>query len=215
MTPHFTCSNTKLIVDKEMKKAFDEALAFLLQNSVHTTQKMKAGKKSLKIASLTFPRTVANLDFDYLSGQKAYYFSITCSSGEFESYISDVAPPYPSNKPPDLRHDFSMSTLMETRGVFSWLVGIIYLSTAQNMERDINHIQNCLNEHYIPKIENFLTFSPSLIDDIIENPDFYSFPAPLMAFTMRINSIRAEDLKVSLGKKILKNSIFDKNILGL
>ena len=104
---------------------------------------------------------------------------------------------------------------METRGVFSRSDGKIYLSTAQNMERDINHIQNCLNEHYIPKIETFLTCSPSLIDDIIENPDFYSFPAPLMAFTMRINSIRAEDLKVSLGKKILKNSIFDKNILGL
>lgn len=48
MTPHFTCSNTKLIVDKEMKKAFDEALAFLLQNSIHTTQKMKAGKKPSK-----------------------------------------------------------------------------------------------------------------------------------------------------------------------
>ena len=50
---------------------------------------------------------------------------------------------------------------------------------------------------------------------IKEGPESSGFLAPLMAFTMRINSIRAEDLKVSLGKKILKNSIFDKNILGL
>ena len=200
---------------KEIKKIFDDALAILLQNSIHTTQKMRAGKKSLKISSLNFPKTVAELSFDYLSGQKAYYFSIACSSGEFENFISEIAPPYASNRPPDLKHDFSMNTLMETRGFFSRSDGKIHLSEVESVERVMIHIQSCLNEHYMSKIENFLTFSPSLINVIADNPDFYSFPAPLIAFTMQINSINPEDLKVALGKKILKNNTFDKNILGL
>ena len=216
MMPHSMYLNTiRLIMIKDDKKLFDEALATLLQNDIYSTQKLKASKKLLKFTSENFSRTVASIGFDYLSGQKAYYFAIVCSSGEFSDYISKINPPYISNNPPDFGYDFSMSSLMENRGIFSRTDGKIYLTEVQDINKTIMHIGHCLNEYYIPKVENFLTFRPPLIKDIVENPNFYSYPAPLIAFVMQKNSIKPEDLKFSFGKKIIKNSTFDKSILGI
>ncbi|THJ30093.1 hypothetical protein E8K88_17840 [Lampropedia aestuarii] len=198
---------------KEAKKNFDEALAGILKNGIRATQQIKANKKSLKLKSNEYQETFGEISFDYLSSQKSYYFSIACVSGEFSDFLSKIAPPYQSNRPPDLGHDFSMNTLMEDRGVFSRSNGKINLLDVTNLNEMMLHIESCLNDYYIPKVENFLTFSSSLIEDVAKNPDFYSYPIPLIVFVMKKNSIKFKELQTPMNKKLFKNSLFDKSLL--
>lgn len=199
---------------KEIKLAFDKSLSKMLDGIALGNERIKATKKRLKILSKLNSRNFAELEFDYLGDQKAYYLSITGWSADVAEYIKQVQPPYPSNVPAGFDHHFFMSTLMERRGVFSRVDGKIHLSDIRSVDEVMMHIERCIKDNYIPKIENFLEASPALIENVVENPDFYSYPIPLISMALKRNSMNFEELKLSLGRMLVKNPAFDKALLA-
>ena len=201
-------------MNKEIKLKFDEQLSKILSEIEKKFDHLKVRKKGVRITSESDKNNYGELKFDFLGGQKAYYFAMTGWSADFDGYIADVRPPYGSNHPDDFDHHFFMSTIMEDRGIFSRSDGKIYLP---NKEDDIfeicSHIKNCLNDVYIPWLIRFVKFSPELIESIVRRPDFYSYPSPLIAYLLKKNEMKYGDLGFKLGKGIIKNKDFDLKIL--
>jgi hypothetical protein len=201
---------------KEIKKIFDDRLANLLLNDIESKNNIKATKKSIKFTSSKYDGTNGEILFDYLAGSKAYYFGMMFSSLEFPRFLKEFPPPYASNHPSDLGYDFSMNTLMEKRGEFARQDGKILL--ANNLEQisnSIEHIKICLNNFYIPMAERFTDFSPELINDIVKNPSYYSYPLPLIVFCLKNNSLGRDMINEvgNLGKEIIKNKAFDQTLI--
>lgn len=202
-------------MDKEIKSAFDAALYKVLSEVRCESVVIKASKKGLKINSFFDKENFGELKFDFLAGQKAYYFGMTGWSMAFGEFVADVAPPYGSNHPEGFDHHFFMSTIMENRGLYSRGDGKIYLPEKVGTISEIcSHIENCLNEFYVPWLRSFVNFSPDLIGRVIQRPEFYSFPAPLIAFVLKVNNLHWEDVKVDLSRGVLRNKAFDTRLIG-
>jgi len=202
-------------MSNDAKKIFGDLLAEMLSKRVTSRLKIKSTKDTIKVFSDRWKKTLGHLEFVYLGGQKAYYLAISATSDEFSEFISNMNPPYKSNKPDGFNHHFSMSTLMENRGVFSRSGGTIYLpSKPEHISETISHIENVLNSTYIPLLERFVRFSPELVGDILANPDYYSYPIPLVVFALKANSLHSDFIKTNINRKAIKNSEFDKKILN-
>jgi hypothetical protein len=203
-------------MSKEIKLKFDTDLAKMLSDLAQMIVEVKATKKALKITSETIPGNLGEIEFDYLGDQKAYYFGVFAWSEDFSRFIEKPSPPYESNIPEGFEYQFSMNTLMEDRGVYSRSNGKLLLpDNTQGIEENIAHIRKCIGDFYIPWVQRFVSISPNLIDDIIKNPRFYSYPAPLIAYAMKHNSMRVEDINIMPGKSIIKNKEFDEKLLSL
>ena len=108
-----------------------------------------------------------------------------------------------------------MVTMMENRGVYSRSDGKIDLPIRlDQIDEIIVHIQDTLNDFYLPWLERFINFSPDLIDDIVKRPDYYSYPVPLISFILKKNKMKFQDLTIQFGKTVMKNKIFDTELLN-
>ena len=134
---------------------------------------------------------------------------------EFSEYLKTIAPPYKSNVPEGFDHHFGMSTIMEKRGVYSRSDGTISLPIRlDQIDEIIAHIQGILNDFYLPWLDRFINFSPDLIDDIVKRPDYYSYPVPLISFILKKNKMKFQDLTIQIGKTVMKNKLFDAELLN-
>jgi hypothetical protein len=141
---------------------------------------------------------------------------MTAWSPEFSDFLKEIDPPYSSNVPAGFDHHFFMSTIMENRGVYSRSDGKIILpKNEDDLNKIISHIGSCLNDFYIPWMENFTGFSVGLIDKILNNPEFYSYPVPLIEYICRENFISFESMGVQLRKGVVKNKKYDEELLGI
>ena len=202
-------------MNKEIKLAFDNSISLMLSEGVKSSGKIKAYKKSLKLTSPECSGNRGELIFDYLGGQKAYYFGMIGWSLEFSEYVKVINPPYKSNTPRGTDHHFSMVTMMENRGVYSRSDGKIDLPIRlDQIDEIIVHIQDTLNDFYLPWLERFINFSPDLIDDIVKHPDYYSYPVPLISFILKKNEMKFQDLTIKIGKTVMKNRVFDEGVLN-
>ena len=201
-------------MNKEIKLAFDDSLALMLSDGMKSSGKIKGYKKSLKLTALENNGNRGEVGFDYLGGQKAYYFVMFGWSLEFSEYLKTIAPPYKSNVPEGFDHHFGMSTIMENRGVYSRSDGTISLPIRlDQIDEIIAHIQVTLNDFYLPWLDRFINFSPDLIDDIVKRPGYYSYPVPLISFILKKNKMKFQDLTIQIGKTVMKNKIFDTELL--
>ena len=202
-------------MNKEIKLAFDNSISLMLSEGVKSSGKIKAYKKSLKLTSPECSGNRGELIFDYLGGQKAYYFGMIGWSLEFSEYVKLINPPYKSNTPRGTGNHFSMVTMMENRGVYSRSDGKIDLPIRlDQIDEIIVHIQGTLNDFYLPWLGRFINFSPDLIDDIVKHPDYYSYPVPLISFILKKNEMKFQDLTIKIGKTVMKNRVFDEGVLN-
>ena len=201
-------------MSSEMKAPFDAALANMLSNLTLASGHWKLGKNAAKVVAESNKLNKGELKFDYLGAQKAYCFAMTGWSSEFTDYIAQIQPPYRSNHPDGFDHHFFMSTLMEVRGEYSRSDGKMALPRdKQHVEEISQHIQICLQNAYLPWLSNFVHFAPELIKRVLERPDFYSYPAPLIAFILKKNGMRWDGLNLQAGKAVIKNRTFDFDVL--
>ena len=202
-------------MNKEIKLAFDNSISLMLSEGVKSSGKIKAYKKSLKLTSPEYSGNRGEVIFDYLGGQKAYYFGMIGWSLEFSEYVKVINPPYKSNTPRGTDHHFSMVTMMENRGVYSRSDGKIDLPIRlDQIDEIIAHIQGTLNDFFLPWLDRFINFSPDLIDDIVKHPDYYSYPVPLISFILKKNKMKFQDLTIQVGKTVMKNKLFDAELLN-
>ena len=202
-------------MNKEIKLAFDNSISLMLSEGVKSSVKIKAYKKSLKLTSPEYSGNRGEVIFDYLGGQKAYYFGMIGWSLEFSEYVKVVNPPYKSNTHRGTGSHFSMVTMMENRGVYSRSDGTISLPIRfDQIDEIIAHIQGTLNDFYLPWLDRFINFSPDLIDDIVKRPGYYSYPVPLISFILKKNKMKFQDLTIQIGKTVMKNRVFDEGVLN-
>ena len=108
-----------------------------------------------------------------------------------------------------------MVTMMENRGVYSRSDGTISLPIRlDQIDEVIAHIQGTLNDCYLPWLERFINFSPDLIEDIVKRPVYYSYPVPLISFILKKNKMKFQDLTIQIGKTVMKNKLFDAELLN-
>ena len=170
-------------MNKEIKLKFDEQLSKILSEIEKKFDHLKVRKKGVRITSESDKNNYGKLKFDFLGGQKAYYFAMTGWSADFDGYIADVTPPYGSNHPDDFDHHFFMSTIMEDRGIFSRSDGKIYLP---NKEDDIfeicSHIKNCLNDVYIPWYIMTSRENNKQTMEFFEKNNYFNYPKDKIKF---------------------------------
>lgn len=199
----------------EMKKLLDQRLSGILKNSIHSKSNLKALKKSVKLQSKIFPNSNGEIYIDFLGDAKEYCLGMSFMSGEFDSFIENLSIPYRSNRPSGSGSHFALITYSENRGIFSRSSGTIRLPTTEDeLEATVAHISRAINESYIIMADRFLHFAPELIDDIISNPNFYSYPYLLILFTAKINGIGLDTIMNPriTNKRLLGNASFDKKI---
>jgi hypothetical protein len=199
---------------KEIKIAFDRKLSEMLAKIAHKNSQIKALKKKIKITSTSNKENFGEIEFDFLGDQRAYYFSMTGWSADFSNFLEMINPPYDSNVPIGFSHQFFMSTLMEERGVYSRSSGKVFLPQhEEKIPELIDNIEICLTNFYIPWIQEFLDASLGIVRKIAECPEFYSYPAPIISYVLNKNSVAWGDLKIPLGKNVIKNKNFDNKLL--
>lgn len=200
-------------MSKEIKKIFDAEIEKILKN-LNIPSKTRVFKKSVKLNSLS-TKNSAEISFDFLAGQKAYYFNLTGYSDEFSEYIEKIKPPYKSNTLDDFDHHFNMSTLQEKSNSHSNQVGKIYL-TSSNLELNsqLDNLSKSLTDFYIPWLIEFLDFRVELIYKILQRPDFYSYPIPMVSYILKKQGVKLSDLNLEVSKKIIKNKEFDNNLMA-
>lgn len=199
-------------MSKEIKKTFDAEIEKILKN-LNISSKSRVFKKSIKLNSL-LTKNSAEISFDFLAAQKAYYFNLTGYSDEFSEYIEKIKPPYNSNTLDGFEHHFNMSTLQEKSHSYSNQVGKIYL-TSNHLEFNyqLDNLSKALAGFYIPWLIEFLDFKVELIYKILQRPDFYSYPIPMVVYILKKQGVKLSDLNLEIGKKIIKNKEFDNNLM--
>lgn len=199
-------------MSKEIKKTFDAEIEKILKN-LNISSKSRVFKKSIKLNSL-LTKNSAEISFDFLAAQKAYYFNLTGYSDEFSEYIEKIKPPYNSNTLDGFEHHFNMSTLQEKSHSHSNQVGKIYL-TSNHLEFNyqLDNLSKALAGFYIPWLIEFLDFKVELIYKILQRPDFYSYPIPMVVYILKKQGVKLSDLNLEISKKIIKNKEFDNNLM--
>lgn len=201
-------------MDKEIKKLFETELSSLLKK-LNIPARTRSLKKSIKFESLS-TENKAELAFSYLGSQKAYYIELTGYSGEFSYYIQKIVPPYKSNMVDGFSAHFYMTTLQEKSHSHAQQLSKIYLPHSDHvLDLCINQISDALNGFYIPYLMAFVDFNPSLIHYIVQRPDFYSYPIPMIAYVLEFNGLKWSDLNLPIGKKIIRDREFDEALLQI
>ncbi|WP_322071855.1 hypothetical protein [Paraburkholderia bannensis] len=158
---------------------------------------------------------VGRIGFRFLSNANGYILSASADSQEFQDFFRSMEPPYRPNIPTGLV--FAMNTSMETEKLFSPNQG-----GAVTLPRDESEIeQTCqwicgkVKEIYLPRVLRVLNNSPKLIDDVIANPDYYSYPMLTVVFSALNGGAGFGGLNIDyiLGRKFSKNKNYDSDLL--
>ncbi|CAI8695426.1 hypothetical protein BTK96_000341 [Burkholderia pyrrocinia] len=196
----------------ELKGIFEKRLRETLRENVSGS-----GVKVSRGEILVGREGVGNgrIGFRFLKNANGYILSAAADSPDLQSFYKNSNPPYKPKIPTGLV--LAMNTSMEEVKSFSPNVG-----GAVDLPRDEMEIESAcrwmcerVENIYLPRVINVIEIKPGLIRDVLDNPNYYSYPFLTIVFAARRCGLGLDGLDVDylLGKKVSGNKSFDENIL--
>jgi len=165
---------------------------------------LKASKN--KLALYISKEKLGDIYVQHLKKADGYYAGMEIFTCEAFTFCKDQAPPYESRL---LNASFlSKSSLSEDKKEFGdELGGIIRTPAPNEVSATVSKITERLTKTYLTKAENCILGTPSLIDDVLTEPDNYAFPFLTILFA-------AQKHELSLNSQVLKKAFATKSIFG-
>ncbi|WP_256978276.1 hypothetical protein [Burkholderia sp. HI2500] len=155
------------------------------------------------------------IGFRFLRNANGYILSAAADSPSLQDFYASRNPPYRPKIPTGLV--MAMNTSMETVKSFSPNVG-----GAIDLPRDEVEVESACRwicekvaSIYLPRVINVVEVNSGLVRDVMENPNYYSYPFLTIVFAAKRNGIGRNELDTDflLGKKVSGNKSFDGEIL--
>ena len=201
--------NLKLDFEKQLK----EELTILL--SSYKNINISSNEIEIKIKKTKNNSAQGFIALDYLVNAKGYALVMSVDSPEFQNFIKEVNPPYKSNLLTE--HTLAMTSSGEKNKTFSPTIGgaVALPRTPDKIEETCQWICERITSIYLPRLFHLINFESELIQDILENPDHYSYPFPLILYAVRKNNLSINDVDEHLlfSKKISKNKSYDRSLV--
>lgn len=181
---------------KELRNEFEQRFNIYLKNTFAGQKNVKVGKNKVTIKK---DKSTACIDFTYLNNLHAYGTIIVVKSPIMKSELDTFCPPYKSNLPND-EYIYCMSTMGEKDGC------PLLPSTEDGIDKTCKLLLDRLKYAQLPAIVNLLDVNKDLVEDIINNPKYYSYPFLLILLAINKNGISKDDIDSDI--------LFDEKILG-
>jgi len=193
----------------ETRKELEKELSIELKNITSSCFDLKASKN--KLGLFIAKEKHGEVYIQHLSKADGYYAGVELFKCEAMDFCINQSPPYASQL---LNSSFlSKSSLSEPDKKFGDEIGgIIRIPAPQDVKATAKKIQQRLVEFYLSDVENCISGSLSLIDDILAAPDNYAFPFLAALFCAQKNGLNSNSdtfQKVLSSKKIFGNRQFD------
>jgi hypothetical protein len=197
----------------DVKKAFEKRLQEVLKYNIELD-----GVKFLRneIAIKKNCDSVGRIGFRFLSNANGYILAASADSADLQNFFKEMRPPYKPNVATGLA--FAMNTSMEIDKVFSLNQGgaIALPQDEAEIESVCQWICGKVKDVYLPRVLRVLEADPCLVDDVLENPDYYSYPFLTIIFVVIRGNLNVSGLNFDymLGKKFSKSKNFDIELLN-
>lgn len=196
----------------ELKKKFEKRLQEVIKENIR-----EGGVKVSRGEVIVDRESVGNgrIGFRFLRNASGYILSAAADSPRLQGFYVSSNPPYKPKIPTGLV--MAMNTSMETVKSFSRNVG-----GAVDLPRDEAEIESTCRwicervaGIYLPRVINVIEVNSGLIRDVMDNPNYYSYPFLTIAFAAKENGISLGELDIDylLGKKISGNRSFDQDVI--
>ena len=196
----------------EIKLEFEKSLQQHLTSALDAYKQIKVNKNEIKLKKTRDNAAEAVIGFDYLSNARGYVLYMSVSTPEFQDFIKEISPPYASSILTD--NTLAMTSSGEKNKTFSPIIGgaVPLPVSVEKVEGTCQWIAEKILSIYLPRVLNLINFTPKLIDDVIANPDHYSYPFLLILYTLKKNNLKTDDVDSNLlfSKSVSKNKNFDK-----
>lgn len=202
-------------MSKENRIHFEEALQKELKYIECKALVVTVVKRGLKFRFEK--KLVAELHFQYLMKAHAFTLLGWVFGGPVFDAMSKIDMPYKSNLGSDACFSFTTSGRQDKKFSPS-IYGEIAVPRPEHANDVCKHIRRALEQYYIPLIVGCILPGERTISDVIDSPRDYSYPAAFIHCAIACNpSIVKDDVKETLrsNKKIIKNKIFDYELLGI
>ncbi|NIE63555.1 hypothetical protein [Burkholderia sp. Ax-1719] len=196
----------------DVKKTFEKRLQEVLKSNIDLD-----GVKFLRneITVKKSEDAVGRIGFRFLSNANGYILAASADSADLQSFFSEIKPPYKPNIATGLA--FAMNTSMEIDKLFSPNQGgaIALPRNEVEIESVCQWICGKVKDVYLPRVLRVLEADPRLVDDVLANPDYYSYPVLTIIFAVYKNNLNTDGLNFDymLGKKVSKNKNYDAELL--
>lgn len=197
-------------MSEELKIVFHESLLASLSNVNSQLVMLKKVKSGFKISSLTSKKQVGEIYFEYLRNAGGVYVGCHVDGGRMHEALAQVCVGWKSN----LLNSSCLyfNSLSEKRHEFSGSVGgVVTLYSGMDVQKTTQEIANRVMQFHLKKIENLVSVSPALIDDVQQNPDHYSHPIAIAAICCQSLAIPDRDAII---EKMVADKRFGKVALG-
>ncbi|NWB96082.1 hypothetical protein HX882_09295 [Pseudomonas gingeri] len=193
----------------ETREKLEKELSLELKSITSSCFDLKASKNKLSL--LIAKEKQGEIYIQHLSKADGYYAGVELFKCEAMDFCISQSPPYPSQL---LNSSFfSKSSLSEPDKKFGDEIGgIIRTPAPQDVKSTAKKIQQRLIKFYLSDVENCISGTLPLIDDILTAPDNYAFPFLTALFCVHKNGLNSNsDLfqKILSSKKIFGNKQFD------
>ncbi|MCA8235617.1 hypothetical protein [Burkholderia cenocepacia] len=196
----------------ELKKIFEKRLQNVLKENID-----EIGVKVSRAEIVVDRDGMGNgrIGFRFLRNANGYILSAAADSPSLQDFYASRSPPYKPNIPTGLV--MAMNTSMETVKSFSPNVG-----GAIDLPRDEEEIESAcrwicekVTSIYLPRVINVVEVNSGLVRDVMQNPNYYSYPFLTIVFAAKKNGISLNGLDTDylLGKKVSGNKSFDGEVL--
>lgn len=193
----------------EIRKSLEVELLAELKKTTSSHLDLKASKN--KLGLIASKEKLGEIYIQHLTKADGYYAGLEVYTCEAFSFCINQSPPYQSRL---LNSSFlSKSSLSEeTKQFGDELGGIIRTPSPDEISTAVKRINERLIKFYLSKAENCTLGTPSLIYDVLAEPDNYAYPFLTALFAAQKNDLSLDsDLfkKVLATKSIFGNKQFD------
>lgn len=191
-------------MSQETRKNVEVELLEALKQTTSPHLGLKASKNKLSL--FLAKERLGEVYVQHLTKADGYYAGLEIYTCEAFSFCKEQSPPYESRL---LNASFlSKSSLSEEAKQFGdELGGIIRTPSPQAISATVQKISERLEKFYLSKAEHCILGTPSLIDDVLAEPDSYAFPFLTVLFAAHKNNL-------SLDSNVVKKALATKSILG-
>ncbi|MEB1528173.1 hypothetical protein [Xanthomonas sp. WHRI 7945] len=189
----------------EIRKALEKELLARFEQTASSRPYLKAGKNKLSLVAAK--EKLGEIYIQHLRNADGYYAALEIHACEALNFCKSQSPPYPSR----LTNASCMSKTSlseEAKRFGDELGGIIRTPSFQEIASTATKINDRIVKFYLPKAENCIFGTTSLIEDILAEPSDYAYPFLTALFVAKKNGL---DLDSSLFQKMLGTKIIFGN----
>lgn len=189
----------------EIRKALEKELLARFEQTASSRPYLKTGKN--KLGLVVAKEKLGEIYIQHLRNADGYYAGLEIRACEALNFCRKQSPPYPSR----LTNTSCMSKTSlseEAKRFGDELGGIIRTPPLQEVASTAAKINDCIVKFYLPKAENCILGTISLIEDVLAEPSNYAYPFLTTLFVAHKNGL---DLSSDLFQEVLSTkTIFGK-----